>query len=308
MEFLLYSAVQTEIITKSEAKMAIKLDSSNFDDNISITSCISGGYHSVTATATGSGISLSGQNVLAMLQPISLSAGATLDVKLQESLDNVIYTDVDSGTFTQVTTANDTAIQEKEYTGNYPYIRAVYTIAGAQANFLVNMIKSEPYSVEDDYIDDLIKSAREYAEEFLNRAIGSQKWKLVMDDFPGEDYIKLPMPPLISVSSVTYMDVDGVSATMSASESDGYIVFTDNEPGKISLAYGSSWPSFTPYPYNGVEIIYTCGYSFANIPRKVKDAMLKYIGAAYHARQNGISSEDLNAINNLLRGIRVWPI
>ncbi len=303
--YVIYSAVQTEVITLAEAKSAIKLDSTSFSENITITSSVTAGYYSVTATATGSGIAINNKKCLAILEPFNLSSGATLDVKLQESLDNVTYTDVDSGSFTQVTTANDTVIQKKEYTGDYSYLRSVYTIAGADAGFSLNMILSEATSIEDDEIEEMITTAREYAEEFTNRAIGEQKWKLLLDEFPDNDYIELQFPPLISVNSVTYIDSDGISATMSASCSDGYIVDVNKEPGRIFLAYNSIWPIFTELPYNAIEIIFTCGYTSDNVPKKIKQAMLKMIGALYENRQSGIQKEDMESIDNLLRGVRI---
>jgi uncharacterized phiE125 gp8 family phage protein len=305
----LYSAVQTEVISLAEAKAAIRIDSTSFVDNITVTATVTSGYKSITATATGTGISVIGKKCLAVLEPIALSAGATVDVKLQESLDNTTYTDWTGGAFTQVTTATGTTYEEKEYTGTYPYIRAVYTIAGAQANFSVNLIISEATSIEDSYINDLITSAREHCEEVSNRAIGSQVWKMVLDDFPdGDDFIRLPFPPLLSITSVTYRDSSGTSATMSASESNGYIVDILSEPGKIFLSYGSTWPAFTPYPYSAVEIIFTCGYTSTTIPKKYKDAMLKMIGALYKYRDTGIPKADIDAINNLLQGRRVISV
>ena len=305
MEHYLYSAVQTEVISLAEAKMAIKIDSDNFGDNITVTATVSGGYKSITATATGTGIEVYGKKTLVSLCPVSLSASATLDVKIQESLDNVTYTDWSGGSFTQVTTANATLIQEKEYTGDYSYIRAAYTVATAQADFAIQVITSEPDSVEDDHITDLITAAREYAEGVLNKAIGEQKWILMLNDFPWEDYIELPYPPLASVSSVTYINASGTSATMSASESNGYIVDTESEPGKIFLAYANTWPSFTAYPYNAVRILYTCGYTAATVPKRVKDAILKMIGLLHNHRVTGIPKEDLQAVDNLMQGVRI---
>lgn len=305
MDYYLYSAVQTEVISLTEAKLAIKIDSNNFADNITVTATVTGGYKSVTATATGTGINVYGKKPLVSLCPVSLSAGATLDVKLQESLDNVTYTDWSGTAFTQVTTANATAIQEKEYTGDYVYIRAAYTVATAQADFAIQVITSEPDSEEDDYITELITAAREYAESILNRAIGEQKWMLLLDDFPYQDYVKLPLPPLQSVTSVTYIDSSGTSATMSASESNGYIVDTNSEPGRLFLAYANTWPSFTAYPYNAVQILYTCGYTSTTIPKRIKDAILKMIGLLHNHRVTGIPQEDLQAVDNLLQGVRI---
>ena len=306
---VIYSAVQTEVITLAEAKTAIKIDSTDFEDNITVTSCVTGGYHVVSASATGSGIAVSGKQCLVVLEPVNVSATGTLDVKIQESLDNVTYTDWYGGTFTQVTTANDTIYQEKQYTGDYPYVRVAYTLATAQADFSVNMVISEATSVEDDYITDLITAAREYAEHVTHKAIGEQKWKLVLDDFPDDkDYIELPYPPLASVASVTYLDSAGTSATMSASATDGYIVDTYAEPGRVFLAYNSTWPSFTGYPYNALEIIYTCGYTSTTVPKKIKDAILKMIGLLHENRVNGIPIMDLQAVDNLLQSDRIHMI
>ena len=304
----LYSAVQTEVVTLGEAKLAIKIDSTNFEDNITVTACVTGGYHSITSAATGTGISVYGKQTLVMLEPVNLSAGATLDVNIQESLDNVIYTDWSGGSFTQVTTANDTTIQQLEYTGDYPYARVAYTIYSAQASFSVNMIVSEATSIEDSYITDLMTAAREYAEDVTHRAIGSQKWKLVIDDFPNQDYIELAFPPLLSVQSVTYINSEGVSATMSASETSGYIIDTSREPGGIFLSYNGQWPSFTGYPYNAVEIIYTCGYTSTTVPKKTKDAILKMIGLLDEHRIVGIPTEDMQEIDNLLQSKRIISV
>jgi uncharacterized phiE125 gp8 family phage protein len=305
MKNVLYSAVQTEVITLTEAKMAIKIDSTDYEDNTIITSSVAGGYHSITSSATGTSVSATGTNNLVVISPVAVSAGGTLDVKIQESLDNTTFTDVSGGSFAQITTSNATTKQEKAYTGNYPYVRPVYTVAGAQSDFSIDFVQGEPTSIEDSFIETLISSAREYAEETLTRAIGEQKWKLLLDDFPSEDYIELPFSPVTEVDSVTYINSTGVSATMSASESNGYIVDTDSSPGKIFLSYGGQWPVFSAYPYNSVEIIYSCGYT-NNVPEKIKNAILKMIGALYKYRDTGIPGEDLQAIDNLLRGKKIY--
>ncbi len=69
---------------------------------------------------------------------------------------------------------------------------------------------------DDDLIQNLITSARQYAESYLKRSLISQTWKYYLDEWPesGEDYIELPMPPLQSVSSVKYTDYNSVQTTL----------------------------------------------------------------------------------------------
>ena len=120
----------------------------------------------------------------------------TVDVKLQESNDNSTWSDVASGAFTQVTTDNDNAVQEKAYTGSYRYIRAVATIATATCDFGVEVIKKAGPDTEDDLLNGLIKVARQHCETFQRRSYFTQTWELWLDEFPAKDYIGLPLPPV----------------------------------------------------------------------------------------------------------------
>ena len=69
---------------------------------------------------------------------------------------------------------------------------------------------------DDDLIQSLITSSRQYAESYLKRALITQTWKYYLDEWPdeGRDYIELPMPPLSSVSSMKYTDYNSVQTTL----------------------------------------------------------------------------------------------
>lgn len=139
-------------------------------------------------------------------------------------------------------------------------------------------------STDDDLITALVQAAREIAEDISRRALITQIWKLILDEFPDTDEIKIPLPPLQSVTSITYKDQDGNASTFS---SDDYIVNTDSEPGKVVLAYGSSWPSTTLYPTGAVTIQFTAGFGDAStdVPEKYRQAMLLLIGHFYENRE-----------------------
>ncbi len=163
---------------------------------------------------------------------------------------------------------------------------------------------------DDNLISGLIKSAREYCENFQNRAYYTQTLELTLDNFPSNNYIILPRPPLQSVTSIKYKDSDGNETTLDQSK---YIVDTDSEPGKVVLAYGESWPSFTPYPTGAVKIQYVAGYDdIASIPQMVKQAMLLLIGHWYENREatvaGTISREIEFAVHALLWPERVVPV
>lgn len=141
---------------------------------------------------------------------------------------------------------------------------------------------------DDNLITALITAAREYCEGRQRRAYITQTWELWLDAFPDEPYIKLPRPPLVSVSSVKYYDINDSPTTISSGD---YYVDSKSEPGWVSLNTGVSWPSTTLRPVNGVCITFVAGYGDAeDVPQMVKQAMLLIIGAWYDQRENFIAS------------------
>lgn len=136
-------------------------------------------------------------------------------------------------------------------------------------------------SADDDLVTDLIQGAREAVEDITKRQLITATWKLTLDAFPAE--IVLPLPPLQSVSSIKYYDTDGNQQTLSSSL---YSVDTQSQPGRITPAYGESWPD-TRTINNAVEVNFVAGYGDAgsDVPMKIRQAMLLYITWGYEDRE-----------------------
>jgi uncharacterized phiE125 gp8 family phage protein len=285
------------------------LDSGSIDDHLAAVQSIAPGSHAIAAAYSleGTAVDVLGYNVLVLLEAGTNGDGGTVDVKLQHSDDDTTYTDVTSGAFTQVTTANDNATYEKEYTGGKQYLRAVSTVAGNACEFGVSIIKQSPTSAEDTLLEALITTARQHVENYLRRSLITQTWELWLDDWPGRDHIEIPLPPLASVSSVKYYDTDDTEATFS---SDYYFVDTKSEPGRVCLNYGESWATTVLRDYNGVCVTFTSGYGSAtDVPKPIKQAMLLLIGHLYEHREaateKSLSTAPL-AVDALLYPYRIW--
>lgn len=159
---------------------------------------------------------------------------------------------------------------------------------------------------EDAAISAMIAAARQSAEHITGRAMMPQTWELALDEF--EPSIYLPKPPLVSVTSVKYLDDDGVSQTL-----DPAVYFVDDYgiPAKLTPAYGESWPS-TRRQANAVMIRYQAGYAnAAAVPQEIKAWMLLKIGMLYANRESvavGVSVAEVPHVDRLLDSCRVWSM
>ena len=207
MELVLQTAPSIEPITLAEAKSYLRLDSNTFAESVTPTQSIVPGAHVIAAAYSlkGSGVSVIGKTALVILDSGTNLSGGTVDVKIQEadSDSDSLYTDWTGGAFTQVTTANDNAIQEKEYTGTKAFIRVVATVGTATCDFGVSVAVRSATHEDDTLLASLITAAREYVEDFTGRALINQTWNGYLDKFPAQ-FIELPKPELRSVGFVKY--------------------------------------------------------------------------------------------------------
>lgn len=112
-------------------------------------------------------------------------------------------------------------------------------------------------SVEDTLIATLIVAARKYAENATGLQLITATWTLYMDEFPG--IIRVPKPPIQSVTHVKYIDTDGVQQTW---DSGDYLTDLKSRPARIQPAHDESYPSIRSQ-MNAVEIEFVSGYGDA---------------------------------------------
>ncbi len=133
----------------------------------------------------------------------------------------------------------------------------------------------------DGRINMLIESARRDAENHLRRYLITQTLDAYFDSFPCYDnnwksVIKLP--PLQSVTSITYIDGDGAEQTLA---SDQYQIDAISDTVRIAPAYGCSWPS-TRKQNNAVKVRFIAGYGDASdVPAGIKSWILLKVKQRY---------------------------
>jgi uncharacterized phiE125 gp8 family phage protein len=143
---------------------------------------------------------------------------------------------------------------------------------------------------EDALILSLIIAARSHAETFTGRRFVTQTWDYFLDCFPWLEWsrsgsFEIPNGPLQSVTSVKYIDEAGVEQTMNTSE---YLVDAKSDPGRISPAYGKTWPA-PRLQMNAVTVRFVCGYGLAAaVPYEISAGILLLIGEFFKHREETV--------------------
>jgi uncharacterized phiE125 gp8 family phage protein len=280
MRFSTATAATTYPVSLTEFKNHLRIDSGTIADDLSSTPCIAPGSHGVAASYSlkGTGVSVAGTEALVAFTSGTNGTSGTVDVKIQESDtdSDAAYTDWTGGAFTQVTTSNDNATYEKEYTGTKAYIRVVVTVGTAACEFGVNVIKRILTRTDDDYITACLAAATGYTEQLCGPLV-SATFDGYLDEFPSGDIITITKPRCSAVTSIKYTDDDGV--TQSTFSSSYYVTDFVSFYARIRLKDGYSWPSDTLTEVNGVVIRFTAGYTnAAAVPYELK-AAVQLLGA-----------------------------
>lgn len=142
-------------------------------------------------------------------------------------------------------------------------------------------------SADDTLIDDLVKAARRQVERITGRVLIDQTWDWKLDRFPAGKLI-VPLPPLSSVTSITYTDSNGDSQTWAASKYDvDAPVGPHAAHGRIAPAYGEVYPT-TRDEMNAVTVRFVAGYGTAgsNVPDDLIRAMHRIVADTYQDREN----------------------
>ncbi len=162
-------------------------------------------------------------------------------------------------------------------------------------------------ALENEYIEWLIRASYRQAEKWTNRALIPQTFRLVMSAFPWGD-IYVPKAPLISASSIDYVDSGGAASLAGSPEE--FLVITpsgyENKRGRIQPLAGASWPSASSP--DTVTLTFIAGYPIvdgvAAIPEDINDARLLWIGERF--KQRSLTDHAFNQNKAAIQARAMW--
>jgi len=145
---------------------------------------------------------------------------------------------------------------------------------------------------EIDTIVLFISAIRQSCESATRRALITKQKVMKLAKFPGIDPIEIPDPPLRSIDSIVYIDIDGVEQTLTEDTDFRVILSTDDpvQPSVIAPLYNEQWPTART-DYDSVKITYTCGYGLIDtvdipVPEALIQWMLINIANLYEHRES----------------------
>lgn len=166
---------------------------------------------------------------------------------------------------------------------------------------------------EDALIETLIAAAVDYVSGrngFTGRALVTQTWDYYLAEFPANNAaIVLPLPPVQSVTEITYKDSDGSTQTLATSV---YSANVASEPAAVVLKQDQAWPA-TSAAWDAVKIRFVAGYiptgggsptDYASgVPQAFKAAIFLTVGDLYQNRQGQNLSTGSFQVNNTVKNL-----
>lgn len=144
---------------------------------------------------------------------------------------------------------------------------------------------------DDGLIAGYILAARQHVEREVGRVLITQRWDYMVDRcwpkaWDGACYrsrIVLPLPPLLSVVSIQYIDDQGATQTLAT---DQYRVIKGEMFGYVEPAFGVSWPAVRAVS-DAITVRFEAGYgaSPGAVPEPLRQAILLLIGHWYENRE-----------------------
>ena len=133
-------------------------------------------------------------------------------------------------------------------------------------------------AAEDALITTLIGAARLHVEGVTGRALLAQSWRVVLDHWPVNGWVKLPVGPFISVTAITAYDGDGEAHELALGQ------FLP-EPDRLIVPQSVvGMPALQER--HGIEIDYVAGFGAEpeDVPADIRQALLVLVGYWFEHR------------------------
>jgi len=154
-------------------------------------------------------------------------------------------------------------------------------------------------SLQNNVITALITAARLDVESWTNRTLVTTTYEYYTEDLCA--VIEIPTSTVNSITSITYIDDDGSTQTLSSTL---YTLDNISIKNTVFLTPGQSYPSVLVQP-NAVKITFPAGYGAASaVPENLKTVIKMRVAELFeHREANTTASRTPNSIMESLMSI-----
>lgn len=164
-----------------------------------------------------------------------------------------------------------------------------YLLAGP-AEEPVSLVEAKAFlrldaDIEDALVTTLIAAARLHLEATTGRALVRQSWRAVLDRWPADRVVTLPVAPLIELDEIRVFDVQDDEQVISLGQ---FQAETGVAPARLLLpATIDGMPVLRERL--GIEIDYVAGFGdAADVPADLKQALLALVAHWFEHRDLGV--------------------
>lgn len=164
-------------------------------------------------------------------------------------------------------------------------------------------------SSEDSLIQAQIEAAAAYLENDLSCALLTQTIQETHDGFPKTGEVKLRIYPVISLTSATYTDSSGSSATWDAANyTTANLNSSRGQRASIAPKQDKVWPTDAALQIGSVLYTYQAGFgaTVADIPKPIIDAIKIMVADMYQARESQVKQLP-TTVDFLVQPYKVMP-
>jgi uncharacterized phiE125 gp8 family phage protein len=134
---------------------------------------------------------------------------------------------------------------------------------------------------EDGLVTTLVAAARLHVESVTGRALVNQSWRLVLDQWPEDRAVTLPVSPLVSLTSITAFDADGDDHLVPLAQ---FEAATGVTPARLILPRKVGGMPALRERF-GIEIDYVAGFGEAtDVPSDLKRGVLALVAHWFEDR------------------------
>jgi uncharacterized phiE125 gp8 family phage protein len=157
---------------------------------------------------------------------------------------------------------------------------------------------------EDALLMAYVRAATDAVEQMTGLRLIDQTWEYAIDAFPERcGWIRLPLAPLLALTSIVYLDAQGVAQTLPVTT---YLLggLGSTTPARIILAPNQTWPS-NWHGVGSVIIRFRAGWIDHNgAPEALRQAVMMLAAYWFSQREAAAIGPDSGPVSHIPFGVR----